>query len=360
MALRGVRVIAVAVSALVLVGALAAASVASPTSSSLRADSSLYAGALTSSPSASLDAMRLRAAPITWRGGPITTSTGETVTVRVSDSVPADVATPEGWAEFFAGLTHGPELSLLTAYIATFEEVQDVCGERALGCYGNDQLFVPAEIPSPDTTVEEVVRHEYGHHVAFHRTNAPWVAVDWGPKRWASVADVCARATRKEAFPGDEGLNYALNPGEAWAEVYRLMDERKAGIATASWPIIDLSFYPSEIGLQAAERDVLQPWTASTRSIYSRSFAKGSKKAWWIRLATTLDGEFQISATVPRGSNPEVALVGADRKSVVKRAQWIGQRVKRLEGSVCGQRAQFLRITPRGAAGSVRVSVALP
>ena len=41
-------------------------------------------------------------APAGYRGGPITTSTGETVDVRVSDALPADTVTPEGWAEFLA------------------------------------------------------------------------------------------------------------------------------------------------------------------------------------------------------------------------------------------------------------------
>jgi hypothetical protein len=53
----------------------------------------------------------------------------------------------------------------------------------------------------------------------------------------------------------------------------------------------------------------------------------------------------------------DVALVGADRKTLVRRAQWIGQRVKRLDGSVCGQRSLFVRVTQKGLLGRVRVSV---
>jgi hypothetical protein len=209
-------------------------------------------------------------------------------------------------------------------------------------------------------TAEEVVRHEYGHHVALHRLNTPWAAIDWGPKHWASAADVCARVTRKEAYPGDEGSNYARNPGEAWAEVYRLMDERKAGITTATWPIIAPSFYPADAALQAAERDVLQPWHAGKTTLFSRVFRKPTKKVWWIPLTTPLDGDLRISATLPNGANHEVALVGPDRRTVMRRAQWVGQRVKRLTGSVCGQRSLFVRVTQSGALGRVRVSVATP
>ena len=159
------------------------------------------------------------------------------------------------------------------------------------------------------TTAEEVARHEYGHHIAMHRLNPPWAAIDWGPKQWASAADVCARVTRKEAFPGDQGANYARNPGEAWAEVYRLMDERKAGILTANWSIITPGFYPADTALSAAERDVLQPWSAGKSTLFTRVFRKTTKKVWWIPLPTPLDGDLRISATLPNRANHEVALV---------------------------------------------------
>ena len=189
------------------------------------------------------------------------------------------------------------------------------------------------------------MRHEYGHHVANHRLNAPWTAIDWGPKRWASAANVCANVSRREAFPGDQGSNYARNPGEAWAEVYRLMDERKAGITTATWPIIAPSFFPNEAALQAAEQDVLRPWTAPSTRVATRVFGKKTAKVWWIPLATPLDGDFRISATVPNDGTHDVALVAADRRTVVRRAQWVGQRVKRLDSSICGRRSLFVRVT---------------
>ncbi len=218
------------------------------------------ARAVDAEPGTQLRSSRLAREAATFRGGPTATSTGETVDVLVSDAVPLETATPERWAEFLVGLTHGPEIAQLTAYIVSFDEMQEICGTRALGCYARNQLVAPAELAF-DTSPEEIVRHEYGHHIAYHRVNSPWAAIDWGPKRWASAANVCARVTRGEAFPGNQGSNYARNPGEAWAEVYRLMDERKAGITTATWPIIAPSFYPDDQALAAAEQDVLQPWT---------------------------------------------------------------------------------------------------
>jgi hypothetical protein len=318
---------------------------------------SSYARSLEDDATAQLSATRLARLATTFRGGPITTSTGEVVDVRVSDALPVETATPEGWAEFLVHLTHGSELGMLKASIVTFDEVQEICGLRALGCYGRDQLVAPGETVI-DTSPEEVVRHEYGHHIAAHRVNDPWIAIDWGPKRWATAANVCSRVTRNEAYPGDEGANYRLNPGEAWAEVYRLMDERRAGITTATWPIVARSFFPDADDLVAAEQDVLQPWAASRARLYTKTFAKKATRVWWIPVTTPLDGSVRVSATVPTaGGSVDVALVGADRKTVVRRAKWIGQRVKRLDGSICGQRSLFVRVAEKGLVGRVRVSV---
>jgi hypothetical protein len=321
--------------------------------------SPLHARALAADVDAPLPATRLARAAETFRGGPITTSRGETVDVLVSESLPPEVATPEGWAEFLSGLTHGAELVKLTTYIVSFEEVREICGSRAIGCYGANRLVAPGEVAA-DISPEEVVRHEYGHHIAYNRLNAPWIAVDWGPKRWASAANVCAKVSRREAYPGDEGSNYARNPGEAWAETYRLMDERKAGITTATWPIIAPSFYPDEAALLAAEQDVLQPWTAQRTSVVGRVFGKKTAKVWWIPLTITLDGNMRVSATVPTGGGYDIALVGSDRRTLIRRAQWVGQRVKRLDTSICGQRSLFVRVTQKGALGRVRVSMTTP
>jgi len=318
------------------------------------------ARSIDAAPGTALRMDRLARAAISWRGGPITTSTGEVVNVQVSDALPVETATPERWAEFLVKLTHGPEISALTTYLAPLEEVQQLCGARALGCYSGNSMVSLGESTIDGLTPEEVVRHEYGHHVAFHRLNTPWRAIDWGPKNWASSATVCSRVSRGEAFPGNEGRYYGQNPGEAWAEVYRLMDERKAGITTATWQIIAPSFYPDEAAFQAAERDVVQPWTAGRNARFRRTFGKATGKVWWIPVSTPLDGDLRVTATVPNGGLHEVALVAANRRTVIRRAQWVGQRAKRLASTVCGQRSFFVRVSQSGALGRVTVSVSTP
>ena len=302
---------------------------------------------------------RLAQSSISWLGGPTTAGTGESVTVYVSAALPAELGTPQTWADFLAGLVHGPELAALTAYIAAFDEMQEVCGSRALGCYGGNRMVSMGETMF-GITAAEVVRHEYGHHIAFHRTNSPWLAIDWGPKNWSSVADVCERAQARTAYPGDEGDHYSLNPGEAWAETYRLLTEAKAGASGSGWQIIDSSFYPSEAALQAAERDVVEPWTSGRRQVLRRTFTKRGATAWLVPIATPLDGILDVQVALPRGGLHEIALLSADRRTVLQKGLWSSTTMKTLTRTVCGERSLFLRVTRKGAFGRVTVAATTP
>jgi hypothetical protein len=306
-----------------------------------------------------LSAARLAQSSISWIGGLTVARTGESVNLYVSAALSPDLGTPQTWADFLAGLLHGAELSALTAYIATFDEMQDVCGDGALGCYSGNRMVSIGETMY-GITAAEVVRHEYGHHIALHRVNSPWQAISWGPKNWASTQDVCQRAAERTAYPGDEGDHYSLNPGEAWAETYRLLDEKKAGATGSGWEIIDSTFYPDEVALQAAERDVLQPWTVGRTTVFRRSFTARAKRVWLNELSTPLDGLLDIRVTLPRNGLHEVALLAGDRRTVLQRGLWASTTAKRITATVCGERSLLLRVTPKGAFGKVAVTVSMP
>ncbi len=295
-----------------------------------------------------------------WRGGPITASTGDTVTVYVSDTYAPDQVTPQYWAEFLAHLTHGPELSTVKLYVAPFAEVTSMCGPQALGCYQDDEIVAIGEPYVDGTTPEEIVRHEYGHHIAFSRTNPPWVAVDWGPKYWASSENVCSKVVQHLAYPGNESEDYQLNPGEAWAETYRLMDERKAGITTGSWEIVAPSFYPADAQLQAAEKDVETPWTGVQTHRYRKVFAAKTKKVWTIPVSTPLDGTIGVSVLLPKRSQSTMVLTSADGRTVLGRAVRSGARTRRISSTVCGQRSLSVRVTQKGTLGPVSVVATTP
>lgn len=282
-----------------------------------------------------------------WQGGSYTASTGEKVRVLVSASYPDAFAAGQRWADFFASLLHGSELGLVTAYVLTPAEMEDLCGSNALGCYGGGELAFMGETVD-GVTPEEVARHEYGHHVAANRANPPWRAIDTGPKRWASAANVCMRTLQGTAYPGNEGPFYTLNPGEAFAEAYRVLNELEAGATDFSWSLVDGSFYPDAAALEAAEHDVVAPWAASeTRTVRARF---NGKKVWKMTVPTPFDGNLAVSLKFPRGALHELTVLSADGRTVLGQGLWSGGAEKRLAATVCGQRSVVVRVIRRGSA----------
>jgi hypothetical protein len=238
-------------------------------------------------------------------GGEITAADGEKVTVLVSDAYPVDPAIPQETADLLTQLYHGSELSLVSIYIAPLAEVQKLCGLGAGGCFAGNQIVSTGD-PLPDgTSAANVLVHEYGHHVAANRTNTPWDGLDWGPKRWDTAANICTRVEQGTAFPGDEATNYELNPGEAWAETYRVLNYQKQAWANwilTDWRIVDRSFYPGAAELAAAKADVLQPWPGPRRTTWGARLRRVAPKGKPITVArrrralvTPLDGEVEVT-----------------------------------------------------------------
>lgn len=289
----------------------------------------------------------------------MTAADGETVTIYVDDAYAGDAAVSQRWADFFAGLVHGPELQLLQVYVATPAEVGQTCGsDLALGCYGDDRMIVPGEVDGGvDPT--QIATHEYGHHIAFNRSNAPWQAVDWGTKRWASYLNVCARAGTT-VFPGDEGTHYRQNPGEGFAESYRALVNSKHGATTFDWPVVDTIFYPDQAALQAVEEDVLQPWTAPTVKTVRGWFTRKGRRRFTLTLATPLDGALAVDLRLPKGGLYRLDLLAADGRTRLASGLWAGTTEKTLSFTICGQRTLLLAVTRAGTAGRFSLTVSEP
>ena len=292
-----------------------------------------------------------------WAGGAYTTHTGERVTVLVSATYANPDAVGLRWANFLSSLLHGSELALVRAHVAPLPEVEEFCEGRVLGCYGGNTLVSIGE-PVDDVTAEEVMSHEYGHHVAANRQNPPWAAIDWGTKRWASAADVCARVAGHTAFPGDEDLYYSHNPGEAFAEAYRVLNEVQSGAGSFSWTLADPSFSPDTLELSAIEDDVLRPWAPSSqRRIVGRFHNQG--RTWTRSIATPLDGDFELSLRMPLGAGHTLELLDS-HGAVVARGLWSGSGVRTLRYRICGQRNVRVRVGRAGGEPRFQVRVSVP
>ena len=81
--------------------------------------------------------------------------------------------------------------------------MQELCGSRALGCYSGDEMVSLGEPARDGTTPEEVVRHEYGHHVAWHRREHALAGDRLGPEELGERSDgVLARLAARGVSRG--------------------------------------------------------------------------------------------------------------------------------------------------------------
>src|SRR5262245_10372656 len=292
-------------------------------------------------------------------GGTYTASNGDAVNVAVSAYCFQDPASPPSVAEFFAtGLIHGPELAQLAAVVVEpLSLLQTECGgsTNVLACYdpNRELMFVPGDDPQAGIPVESIIAHEYGHHIAFNRLNTPWSAVDWGTKRWASYENICTRTQQGTAVPGDEGEHYMQNPGEAFAETYRVLNELRWGATTTSWGVVDDSFFPDARAIQAVNQDVTIPWTANTalrrRGVF---FQKGARVRAY-SLTTPLDGILAIRLR-SASSRYTASLIDKATGRLVKTGRALGF-------TLCGARGSTVVVNRRsGRPGSFSVNVSRP
>jgi hypothetical protein len=281
------------------------------------------------------------------------------VTIQVSDQYPQDQSVPQRWADFLASLLHGRELQTVTLYLATFAEVQRICGSQALACYSSTQQTIVAtpDQVSPDISPESVVMHEYGHHVAASRNDAPWAAIDYGTKRWSSYVEVCAKTRAHQLFPGDEGSHYQLNPGEAFAESYRVLNERRLGQMESTWNVVSNTLYPDSTALSLLAQDVTSPWVGDTSSTVSATLTSHARTRT-ISFTTPLDGTLRVTVRGARSARATLDLLnGSNRlaQTVVS-----GAATRGVSATVCGTRSYKARLTLQRGSGSFRLAISRP
>ena len=286
--------------------------------------------------------------PTAW-GGVYTTRSGARVTVYTSKEYPVNPAANQAAADFVDSLVHGPEISTVRIYIAPPLEVGIHCHTyEADGCYftKTNEIYTIGQ-DTPWSTVEEVLAHEYGHHIANSRDNYPWPAIAYGTKRWATHMAVCQKEAEGKAFPGDEGEHYFQNPGEAFAESYLHLNIAKLGLAQIPW-FYDPIFTPDAAALAAIEQDVLKPWKQGALKRWSGRFARRGQHLTRT-FGTPLDGVFAAQLRGPRAST--LALGGlADVKRVSPSLS---------AGLICGQRSVTTTFVA-GAKGRYAAAAALP
>ncbi len=279
------------------------------------------------------------------------TKGGTRILVVVSPSYRFNPSSIQSFVDFLDGLPHGGELGRLRLVIETPAEIGRDCSTEALACYTTpgDILRVPGEDQTGEAPLPYIIAHEYGHHVAWHRSNAPFPAITFGPKRWASQERVCpgVAARHQRLFPGDEGRHYFDNPGEGWAESFAQNYYAENKLPNLPWRYSPL-LTPDEASFRAVRADVKHPWRHRT----GRSFTITGRNARRT-VSTPLDGVANIRVRAPRGTRVSARLVAHGSRLP-------HGRVGGARGSlVCGPRSVQLRVTRTGR-GPVRVTVLRP
>lgn len=303
----------------------------------------------------------VRAVPADAYGGNYTGSTdGTLVTVYMSSAYQPDDSVLQSWADYFDGLVHGPELYDVTIYLGTIEEVQAACNSHdAIGCFTNDTntITIPGDPPSDGTPVEEIAAHEYGHAIAYARVNPfdqTGTALTWGPEYWASYEGVCPRTVAGTAFPGDEGSHYAQNPGEAWADTYRMLN----GGQSSLWQF-DNGFYPSSTDFKYARLDISNPWNGNTRSGGNGGFRRHHAQNTYYKLGTFDDGP-GASVNLTTHGSLRANLFMYEPNGRLFKALRGSSRSKTIRFSICGAAYVRLRVQRQSSYGTFTLTANTP
>ena len=337
-----------------LVAALAALATASATGGAAAQTSYSFSDRPVSLPSAF--------APPGFTGGVYTTSTGESVRVFSAPAYGTDPSFNQRWADFVASMPHGPEISTATIYLAPLAQVGTVCGLHTLACYSpeDDVIFTSGDDVTDRATAQSILAHEYGHHIANSRRNAPWSAEDWGTKRWATYEDVCRKAHDQELYPGDEGDHYKLNSGEVFAESYRVLVEQKLGLPTSPWLAVAPDLEPNGTALELLAEDISNPWTAPTVSTRTGSFRPYTGDARTIRFTAPLDGVATLRVRAPAGSGFDLRLFDASGRRLLASTTAGARTTKTVRYLVCGDHAFELRVVRTKGFGPFTLQISKP
>ena len=288
---------------------------------------------------------------ITVRGGTVYTPAGEPVKIYVTTSYTFGRSVIQTYANFLGSLWHSREITSLTMYVLTPVEIGPVCGYFNLACYvpSRNVLVVPGEALPGQSSLQTTIAHEYAHHIANHRSNDPWRAIAWGPKRWATYMNVCRLVSLHRAFPGDEGAHYASNPGEGWAVGYAYSN------GYGWFSIVDAYWKPSLAGMAIIKQDSVRPWSGdASRILVGRLQPHGRLRT---TVSTPLDGSLHLRLAAPIGALFRLRLYAGGR--LVKSPPRAG-RSQAIDYTVCGARQVTVTISAMRGSGKYTLTVKRP
>ncbi len=225
-----------------------------------------------------------------------------------------------------------------------------VAGGRLL-LPGRETMVVPGEDSGTnDAPLDFVITHEYGHHIAHSRSNAPWDALGWGPKYWATYAHVCEGRT-SGCCSGRPGQALLRGSGRGVRGVLRAAALSLDALAVH--PVLE----PDDGALAAIRRDVTHPWSPPPAVTRRGRFDAGGSSVRSFPVSAALDGTVRLALRGPRRSAFDLQVL-IDGKLV---AASHGQRSHdRLSGSICSAKSVEVRVKRRRGNGKFRLTVNAP
>jgi hypothetical protein len=293
-----------------------------------------------------------------FSGGDYPVGGGETVTVLLSPSYVPDGSVGQSWADLLASFAHNWELSSVTVILMPYNEVTAICGTEADACYDpqQEQIVLPGDDPPDGTPVEELAAHEYGHHIANNRDNTPWSAYEWGPKRWASYEGVCPRVRAGTAVPGAENPDqYGLNPGEAFAESYRVLNGGQE-----PWVRVDASWFPDSTDLDLIAADVNDPYAGPTTKSWGRRFRPHARaRDQYVYVNTPLDGSLEVRLRGRGSLDGDLFVYDAANGNLIAKRRAYGHD-ETLRTTVCGPSRLVVDVFRYSGTGAYSLRVTRP
>jgi hypothetical protein len=167
---------------------------------------------------------------------------------------------------------------------------------------------------------------------------------------------VCTGTVRHLLFPGNEDQSssghYWDNPGELWAETYRIL----AG-GTSKW-VFDPRYAPDKRALAAARRDVLKPWTTNQYIVRRGTFSRRRGRWKFFKVPVENDGTVDLNLRSRGSLDADIYIYDPSTGHQIDRSARSG-RTEHYVGTYCAQQVRVGVYRYRGY-GSWTMKLTLP